>query len=192
MVHLLNTGLHCIVVSVALITGHAMRLTRYELSLLQKCETVDDCVAVNYGKCDCANGGGLYGINKDSVSDFEATFPDFAGCTEMGSVFPCDEGTLICTEERGLCEWQWAHAMPKPACQTSTERPTPSPDALTEEQLAPFRACIDDLQCEVVTNKAGYDQNMIGEEIAINSAQRKAFREAVNSATSASSTSFAV
>uniref|UniRef100_A0A7R9WIW1 Uncharacterized protein n=1 Tax=Pseudictyota dubia TaxID=2749911 RepID=A0A7R9WIW1_9STRA len=50
------------------------------------------------------------------------------------------------------------------------------------------------MQCEVVTNKAGYDQNMIGEEIAINSAQRKPFREAFDSASlsASSATSSAV
>lgn len=159
----------------------AMRLTRYELSLMQKCNTVDDCVAVNYGYCDCANGGGLYGINKTSVSAFEATFPTQNGCTEMGSEVPCDEGALRCTEERGLCLWESDHAVPPPSCQPSPERPTASPDALTEMELEPFRRCFDDLQCIAMTNKFSCDQNMIGEEIAINSANSKeAFRAAFN------------
>jgi len=184
---LINYQYYAVLSASALILSvGAMRLTRYELSLLQKCNTVDDCVAVNYGVCDCANGGGLYGINKNSMSAFEATFPINQGCTEIGSVDPCDEGTLSCTEERGLCLWERDRDDSPLACQKSPERPTASPDALTEIELEPLRQCFDDLQCVVVTNKLSRDQNMIGEEIAINSAKSEAFRAAFNQTTSTS------
>mmetsp|Transcript_15518 Transcript_15518/g.23546 ORF Transcript_15518/g.23546 Transcript_15518/m.23546 type:complete len:343 (+) Transcript_15518:129-1157(+) len=181
---LINCQYYAVLSTSALILSvGAMQLTRYELSLLQKCNTVDDCVAVNYGVCDCANGGGLYGINKDSVSAFEATFPTNQGCTEIGSINPCDEGTLSCTEERGLCLWERDRDDSPLTCQQSPQRPTASPDALTELELEPLRQCVDDLQCVVVTNKFSRDQNMIGEEIAINSAKSESFRAAFNQTT---------
>lgn len=157
----------------------AAALNPYELSLLQACESVNDCV-IAHKPCDCHNGGGNVGINKGQQAAFEeAISKDFDGhCTMMGGEDPCDEGELRCADK--LCRWQWAYAVDPPACQTTEEVLTPSEDAVTAEEMAPFQECVSDLQCISVVNKASCDRNMVGEEVAINIEKRKDFRNAIS------------
>ncbi len=70
----------------------------------RSCSIDSDCVYVNNGCCDCANGGEDLAVNKTKLADFEALF-DCANvaCTMIGAVPECGSGTVSC--KSGLCEY---------------------------------------------------------------------------------------
>ena len=93
--------------SLGLQPSFTLALSRYELSLFQACESLDDCILSNL-PCDCHNGGGPIGINKDQQSAFEEAISqeeDDHGhsCTHIGGEDPCNEGELQCMDK--LCHW---------------------------------------------------------------------------------------
>ena len=68
------------------------------------CQTDSDCVYVQNGCCDCANGGGAIAVHRDKVQAFRAKFDcSAASCTAMMNLPGCDKGTASC--KAGLCEY---------------------------------------------------------------------------------------
>ncbi|MFH1263457.1 MAG: hypothetical protein V1495_08475 [Pseudomonadota bacterium] len=79
-------------------------MTDPELKGFQDCTQTSDCVFVNNGCCDCANGGKETAINGSQKSSFDRSF-DCTGtsCTLMARIPPCGSGTVSCTA--GLCTY---------------------------------------------------------------------------------------
>lgn len=72
----------------------------------QACAADDDCIYVQNGCCDCANGGADLAINKKFEKAFLAKrkcsekFP----CTLMGMIPACGSGKVSCTD--GMCAYK--------------------------------------------------------------------------------------
>lgn len=74
----------------------------------RQCERDDQCVWVNNGCCDCANGGQDIAVRADKKVSFRSHFQcENTPCTAVGAVPACGTGTVAC--ERGLCAYR-----PKP------------------------------------------------------------------------------
>lgn len=68
----------------------------------RRCERDDQCVWVNNGCCDCANGGEDIAVRVDKKAAFRALFQcDNLPCTAIGSVPQCGTGEVAC--QSGLC-----------------------------------------------------------------------------------------
>ena len=79
-------------------------LSADQLTIYQACSSDGDCMYVNNGCCDCANGGEDAAINKDKEDEFKARF-DCEGiiCTMMAPLKRCGCGTVSC--EGGRCSY---------------------------------------------------------------------------------------
>jgi len=68
------------------------------------CQADSDCVYVQNGCCDCANGGGALAVRRDQLEAFRANFKcEAADCTAMMRDPGCESGTVSC--RAGLCEY---------------------------------------------------------------------------------------
>ena len=84
--------------------GNTSALSSSETLSYRACEKDDDCVYVNNGCCDCANGGEDLAINKTKLEEFTKLFScENVACTMIGAVPPCGTGTLKCNAK--LCEF---------------------------------------------------------------------------------------
>jgi hypothetical protein len=78
--------------------------TQYPISIAQlegftDCEKDTDCIFVNNGCCDCANGGIEVAINAALLPDFQNLFDcSDVLCTEMARTPACGSGTVTCGE----------------------------------------------------------------------------------------------
>lgn len=71
------------------------------------CEADSDCLFVNNGCCDCANGGEGLAIHKDQRTAFQERFDcSNVACTEMAR--DCGNGTVSCVE--GICQYKGPHS----------------------------------------------------------------------------------
>jgi len=72
------------------------------LRSFQACQSDNDCMFVNNGCCDCANGGQETSIRRDLLGKFNDLFLcNNVICTEKGRIPPCGTGTTQC--QRNLC-----------------------------------------------------------------------------------------
>lgn len=77
-------------------------LSASELQPFRGCQKDDDCVWVQNGCCDCANGGEDTAVARSKVTDFRARFACAGvGCTEVDREPACGAGTVAC--EHGAC-----------------------------------------------------------------------------------------
>ena len=73
------------------------KLPESEYHSYQKCGLDTDCVVVQNGCCDCANGGEDIAINKLYLDKFKARFScEQIMCTMMAAVPPCGSGLVSC------------------------------------------------------------------------------------------------
>lgn len=73
------------------------KLPESEYRSYQKCGLDTDCVVVQNGCCDCANGGEDIAINKLYLDKFKARFScEQIMCTMMAAVPPCGSGLVSC------------------------------------------------------------------------------------------------
>lgn len=78
------------------------RLSEQQIREFQGCNADSDCIYVNNGCCDCANGGKETAVNKSKVDAFKnALICSNTSCTERGRVRPCGSGHTKC--ENNLC-----------------------------------------------------------------------------------------
>lgn len=76
-------------------------LSEFELGKYQYCGSDLDCVAVNNGCCDCANGGADVAINKERLGEFNARFNcSTVMCTARAKVPPCGSGVVSCVNHK--------------------------------------------------------------------------------------------
>ena len=76
-------------------------LDSFELGKYQYCGSDQDCVPVNNGCCDCANGGEDVAVNKERLEAFRARFDCLhVACTERASIPPCGTGVVSCISHR--------------------------------------------------------------------------------------------
>ena len=76
-----------------------------DLVKYQGCMMVSDCVYVNNGCCDCANGGEEIAINSTMALDFLAQFDcRDVSCTLIARTPECGSGLVSC--ENQLCNYQ--------------------------------------------------------------------------------------
>ena len=72
------------------------------LESYRHCERDDQCVWVNNGCCDCANGGEDIAVAIEKKAAFRSQFQcDNTPCTMMSVEPPCGTGKVAC--EAGLC-----------------------------------------------------------------------------------------
>ena len=72
-------------------------LSKFELGKYQYCGSDGDCIAVQNGCCDCANGGSDAAINKMHLDDFKGRFHcEEVVCTARAKVPPCGSGVVSC------------------------------------------------------------------------------------------------
>ena len=66
------------------------------------CDSDSDCVFVNNGCCDCANGGRELAVNKAALDAFKKRIicPKVTICTERGRTPPCGAGAVSCENHR--------------------------------------------------------------------------------------------
>ncbi len=77
-----------------------------ELDRFLRCEEDTDCIFVNNGCCDCANGGIEIAINASLLPDFLNLFDcSNVSCTEMARQPACASGTVKCSES-GKCDYE--------------------------------------------------------------------------------------
>ena len=68
------------------------------------CQEDEDCIYVQNGCCDCANGGEDDAINEDQQTAFLENFDcTTVTCTMLATDPPCGSGTITC--ESGKCEY---------------------------------------------------------------------------------------
>ena len=68
------------------------------------CQKDEDCILVQNGCCDCANGGEDDAINEDQQTAFLENFDcTTVYCTLLATDPPCGSGTIAC--EFGRCEY---------------------------------------------------------------------------------------
>ena len=83
-------------------TKYAKPIPAADLAEYRKCTTDKDCIYVNNGCCDCANGGEEIAINNTKKSDFLNLFDcQKTACTKIARIPACGTGTVSC--ESGLC-----------------------------------------------------------------------------------------
>ena len=83
-------------------SSNTVPLPANTLANYQSCTSDDDCIFVNNGCCDCANGGEEATINKNYVDEFNGEFDcEGIACTEVARLKPCGCGTVSCTNR--LC-----------------------------------------------------------------------------------------
>lgn len=79
-------------------------LSESETLKYKDCQRDGDCMYVQNGCCDCANGGKDDAINKDKLIEFEANFDcTDVSCTLIGADPPCGLGTVECRFNK--CEY---------------------------------------------------------------------------------------
>lgn len=77
-------------------------LTDDQLKEFQECSEDAECVYVDNGCCDCANGGKEAAVNVTKVADFKKALDcSDARCTELARIPECGTGQIKCNE--GLC-----------------------------------------------------------------------------------------
>ena len=83
------------------------KLLGEELKAFQSCETHDDCIYINNGFCDCANGGEEIAVNKNKYDDFNIIFnTTMRPCTKRGRPLPCGVGSGVrCNRRTKLCDF---------------------------------------------------------------------------------------
>jgi hypothetical protein len=63
-----------------------------------------DCIYVQNGCCDCANGGRDIAVNVEKLTEFTEKFQcTNVACTMIAAVPACGTGTVAC--KSGLCEY---------------------------------------------------------------------------------------
>lgn len=78
-----------------------------ELSAYRGCSHDEQCVWVQNGCCDCANGGEDIAVARDKVAAFRARFACAGvGCTEASREPACGTGTVAC--DAGQCVFRAA------------------------------------------------------------------------------------
>ena len=76
-------------------------LPESEYRSYQNCGLDTDCVVVQNGCCDCANGGKDIAINKLQLQKFKARFNcDQIMCTMMAAAEPCGSGVVSCVANK--------------------------------------------------------------------------------------------
>lgn len=76
-------------------------LSRVEMLRYTNCATDRDCIYVQNGCCDCANGGQDVAVNKLRLEEFKSQFDcREAACTRRAAVTPCGSGVVSCIERR--------------------------------------------------------------------------------------------
>ena len=79
-------------------------ISRGLLVQYQNCEKDSDCVYIQNGCCDCANGGEDTSININEQQEFQENFDcTNVTCTLIAPLTPCGSGTVSCFS--GLCEY---------------------------------------------------------------------------------------
>ncbi len=79
------------------VKSSAQQLSKFDLGKYQYCGEDSDCVAVQNGCCDCANGGSDVAINKIHLEDFKARFHcEDVMCTARAKIPPCGSGVVSC------------------------------------------------------------------------------------------------
>lgn len=72
-----------------------------KLAPYQACQTDSDCVWVQNGCCDCANGGEDIAIARNQEAAFRAQFScQGVGCTEVDREPACGTGSVACKSGR--------------------------------------------------------------------------------------------
>lgn len=81
------------------------KLLGQELEAFQSCDTDDDCIYINNGFCDCANGGEEVAVNKNKYDEFKMIFNStLLPCTRRGRPLPCGIGAGVkCHRRKKLC-----------------------------------------------------------------------------------------
>lgn len=76
-------------------------LSDVELLPYNRCNKDRECIYVQNGCCDCANGGKDAAINKSRLADFKKLFKCHqTACTMMAAVPECGSGVVSCIEHR--------------------------------------------------------------------------------------------
>ena len=124
-------------------------LTEQEMLSYRACDNDTDCVFVNNGCCDCANGGKEAAINKNFVDEFNGQFAcEDISCTAMARIPACGSGSVSCLENK--CEYIPLAVSPLP-----------------EEEMLGYRDCDNNADC-VFVNNGCCDCANGGKEAAIN------------------------
>lgn len=76
-------------------------LSEFELGRYQYCGADKDCMVVNNGCCDCANGGKDVAINKERLQAFKSRFDCIqVVCTQLAAEQLCGSGLLSCINHK--------------------------------------------------------------------------------------------
>ena len=76
-------------------------LSDFEIGKYQYCGNDNDCVAVQNGCCDCANGGQDIAINKSRVEAFKKRFDCVnVACTMRAAIPACGQGFVSCVSHK--------------------------------------------------------------------------------------------
>lgn len=87
--------------------GSVEPLPESEYSTYQNCGNDADCVVVQNGCCDCANGGKDIAINRLHLEKFKSLFScEQVMCTLMAAVPPCGSGVVSCVSKK--CKYEAA------------------------------------------------------------------------------------
>lgn len=83
------------------------KFTTKEMKQYQECENDSDCVYVQNGFCDCANGGEEQAIHASKEDEFNSIFQSRPfRCTKIARELPCGVGAGVICNARNLCEFQ--------------------------------------------------------------------------------------
>ncbi len=115
----------CMFPSTALFKTRTSPLADKELERFQYCGSDSDCVAVQNGCCDCANGGRDAAIAREAEPEFKALFDcNKVACTEKAAQpqdrLRCRSGVVSCVQHRcqyfspGQFEQSQANIEPQP------------------------------------------------------------------------------
>jgi len=159
------------------------KLSQEDLLTLQGCNHDNECVFVNNGLCDCANGGDEVAINSENLVLYLTIFTetqDFS-CSKALPIIPCGTGAGISCQEN-VCVFEECYDKTTASqCREDNQCMTEAcknpfnvnndielvSGKVTPEDLLVFQGCNNDDECVSATNGLCDCANG-GDEVAIN------------------------